>query len=1759
MNCKEIIDNLEAYIQNDLDESIKSELEKHLSECSECNKEYIELRNSIKSIKKAYSEVEIPAKLSSISLATVNFKTRKRIITIKKASLAIACVFVLLLGIFFIPNSTFTEKVIAGDYRGGFTLTPVSSDSTGIKPDSEFILDSKNSIDLKKLEASLSIDKEPAPHISENGLNSFKIKPARELKQNSLYTFRIKSPDRGDITWTFQTCATFKILGAFPGDKTTDVPTNSGIEIYFSHEGFEDIDKYFEISPKAEGRFERHKKAVVFVPKALKEATLYTVKVKKGLKLTGTDYTIGEDFSFQFETTSTSENSPYEKGFFSYLQSINEFVPDEAPNLLVNYHINTQNQNNTIKVKTGVYAYKDADSFIAVLENIRTTAASSWAYRSTSKILIPVIGLEKRLEFEQEFSSNPDEKQQLIKIPDSLPQGFYLVDSKWEDLSFQTFIQITEVGMYLMDSSTKTLIWLNDLSLKKPAYNAKISIAGSDKTYTTDKDGLAYFDSPSIQKTRASENITYYKIQTTDNKQAVLVQSENYRTYEDSNNSMYWNFIQLDRNLYKPDDTVNFWGLVKNRYSNEKATSLTIEVNQGNSYFQRYIDYKAQGKAGIGYFPLSEPPLVSKELTVKDGIFSGNFELPNLDPGGYQLVVKKNDQVVVNSYISIENFIKPAYKLEITKDKKAVFPEQAINFSIKGSFFEGTAVPDLQVDYNINSDSFGDNFVQKTTTTDSSGSIDVKYVPNPSANVQGEHSIDIYAHARLPEAGEITGNEQVRLFVNDINVNITSELKNNKGTVNAVVNKVVLERLNNGTAKDSMDYLGDAVSGKTLTGIIYKNTWVKIEDGEYYDYINKVTEKRYRYEDHKEVFTNISMTTDSTGKASATFDAPRIENGYYSAEIKCTDNSGRNMKFDSYVGDYTIFNGYDENRYFLDGGKENYKTGERVDLTYKKGNKTMPDGSYLFIKLQNGIRSYEVGSTPDFSFIMDEKDVPNVVVTGVYFNGITYVQSEEFNAVFNYDEKNLVIDAKLDKTSYKPGDEVTVSINAKDKNGNPKKAVVNSSIVDEALFKLHEQQIETLQTLYASLPSGVGYSYQSHVNSGMSGGSKGAWSRGSIYTTFSEAANTKGICTTDMTITYDAVKLEYISGSGAPTAAIREDFKDTAYFNTITLNDNGYGELKFKIPDNITSWRVSLTGVTPDLHAGSNKVSLNVTLPFFINYTLNNTYLDGDKPVLGVTAYGNDLKENEKVLFEVCDSQNQKVLASAEGKAFDRVNIPLWELSEGKYDILIKASAEKGLKDSLKHTVSVLKTYHQIDEALYYDLKPGTNFKGGSTGNTKLIFTDKGRGMYLGELNYLRYLSGNRIDQKLAAQISNDLINTYFEQDDPEASISPVNVSSYQREDGGISLLPYGNSDIDTSAKLSSLILYQVNAFRLKEYFYTKLYDDLPGLKGNALYGLAVSKEPVLLELNKASETENASIKDLLYIALAYCELGELPMADRIFVEKIATRMKEYKPYLRIETGKDKDDILECTSLAALLASKLDKPQKSGLYDYCTNNESKDIFIAIDKLLYIKEEIAKANGGTVSFSYTLNGKSYSKTLEAGESFALTLPSKDINNLEINNVTGDISAVSMFKKPLAGTEKTDNNLTVKKAYYPRKGNNQNNSFKQDEIVKVVITWDISNQAIDGSYRITDFLPSGLKPINNPSAMGVNPSSSEISYMESDGQKVTFYVGKDWEKKTPLTYYARVISPGTYKAESTIIQSVSSKESLNFSDVGTVIIQ
>ncbi|MDP4181787.1 MAG: Ig-like domain-containing protein [Bacillota bacterium] len=1759
MNCKEVKDLLEEYITGDIDESKISAFEEHISKCSNCKNELDELNKSIYHIKKAFKSLKIPDNLDEITI----INKKKKIYPLNRifgaaAACFVAVLFMAIIALNFLPMG----QVNADDYRDGYSLKPLLSDSTGVNPESGFLLKSSEDISLSKLEGIISIEGEPAPVVSQNGTKTFNIKPARILEQNKLYTFKIKSVDNKEITWTYQTSAAFKILSVFPADRTVEVPVNTGIEIYFNNEDYEDLSAYFDISPKVQGRFERHKTVMVFVPDELKEGTLYTVKIKKGLKVKGSTYRLNDDYVFKFETGAKEDKPLYGKGSINYSRLVNEFTPRDKPQIPINYMVNDLAAKST--VKNSIYILKNVDQFIQLLR--KKESVPDWAVRSQNANFIETNGLQRVCQFSQDLSGHDATRDgyQFIRAPEPLKKGFYLVDSKWEDVRFQTFLQVTDIGVYVMQGGEKSILWVNDLDTKNPIQNAIISCVGENGRYYSDNQGIATITSVANEKDSNNSNGNkLIKISVNDEKDCIIVERTN-DYYRDLNSyaSRYWNFLQLDRNIYKPDDTVNFWGIVKDRYSKNETGELTIDIEQGQDYQYGYNrGVNINDFSVFHYNPMDKLPLVSKKVKTDNGAFKDSFKLPMLDPGGYQLNLKKGDEIVSRTYINIQNYVKPSYKLDITKDKQAVFQGQQVTFKVNASFFEGTGLPSLPVNYDINSSSIGSAEISGTKETDQKGNFEVNFIPKPGNGVQGEQYVNMNCNATLPETGAINSNLCVRVFTNDINVNLAGSIKGSRGKISAKVNKITLDRLNNNSAKDDSDYIGEPADGKTLKAAVYKNTWVRIEEGTYYDFINKVIEKNYRYEPKKELIQEYSLTTDSNGIGVCEFDTPKSKDCSYSAEVTCKDDSGRDMKFSVYLeGDEASLNDtYYDNRYVLDGGKENYSLNDTVDLTFKKGKNTMPDGRYLFIKTQNGIRDYSVKNSPNFSFSFSEKDAPNVFVTGVYFNGYTYVESEQFNAVYMFKEKEMELTAHTDKNSYKPGDEVTIDISARDRKGQAKNAIVNISLVDEALFKLSEQSINTISSLYQGVLSGVDFTYASHVNNAISSMPVITYGN-NIQVQFSEAVVENGTrAATDWSISSGYhVDIKYDKAICATatcaydTTNIRQVFKDAAVFENIRLDENGKGSLKFKLPDNITSWRVTMSGITSDLSAGSGKVALNVSLPFFINYALNSTFLSGDKPVLGVNAYGNELEEGDDVIFTVTSENDPNKTVSVKGKAFERVNIPLWEFKEGSDKLLITANSS-GMKDSIMVPIKTLNTYQELQKAKYYEhAQKGMKIEAGKAGNTELVFSDASRGKYLNQLIDLQYQGGRRVDQRLSSKIACELMNKYFKGIDVYDEDQSFKITDYQKADGGIALYTYGNSDADLSARMISLVKNDVNLQKLKAYFYNILLGDSNGVKGNALYALAVLREPVLLNLDKAANVENASIKDLIYVALAYCELGETGKAENIFNQKISSHIESRQPFYRVRTGNDGDDILECTSLAAILASKLDKPQKNGLYEYCINSHTKDILINIEKLIYISSEIEKANDENVKIKYSYEGKQVNKVLEKGEVFSVTIPSENILKFNVESVEGDITLVSIFRTSLNSEQRNDNDLKIERSYYV--GNNKTNRFKAGDLVKIEITWNIPKDAIDGEYEITDFLPSGLKPIEGGYSTGHENTGAYASF---DGQKARFYVNKD-DDPEKIEYYARIVNTGEFKAEGAVIQGLKSKASINIGKNEKIII-
>jgi len=1629
--------------------------------------------------------------------------------------------------------------VMANGYNQGYSLEAEDMDSTGININSRFILKSEEAKDIQFVKQNLSISGDIKLQVEQKDSKTYFIKPENSLLKNKIYQFKLKLGNSEEV-WNFQTMSDFNVLGTLPRNESTNVPINTGIEIDFTHEGTEEIAKYFEIEPKVEGEFEVHDRVAVFVPKELKEETIYKVTLKKGLRAKDSQQQLKEDYNFSFETKKKELDSEEEreKGNFYFSRNMNEFGAEEKQFIPYSYYIRNSKDNKLEdNIKVNIYAYKSVEHFIEGIQKINLVP--QWARYNYNNRLVNVEELEKVVSFEQKLPDR-NQSEKFIEIPQNLKSGYYVVEGLWENVRFQTFVQVTDIGVYQTRDKEKTLLWLNDIKTKKPINKASVNLSGTNLKWESNDEGIARFDTPD-----SDEQISYYIIKDIDGKSIVVTSGYNNELYgQENQNYDYWKYIKTDRNLYKPTDTVKFYGYIQNRYKEENIDSVKVELKENNYW-------------GVGkYFPGNENSLDNIKLNIKNGFFEGEMKLPYLDNGNYNLTVKLKDEVILSTYITVEDYIKPAYKIEISKDKKAIFLDEPINFNIKSSFFEGTPVSNLDIDYNT----YGITNNRGKLKTDIKGNAAVSITPKYVEGLQGRKSIYLSSYASLPESGRITGSESVDVYINDINVSTTGEIKDNKITLETQVNYIDLKPLNDEDKENDKDYIGAGVNNKKLTGEIYENVWKKKEVGQYYDFINKVVRKKYEYYTEQTKIKSFEIVTDEKGYGKLELEVVDLEGCYYTAKIKTKDSKDRAMNYSSYIRRSTSSNEkidrgeirrpeYDD--YKLDGGKESYKLNEDVKLTFKNNEEVMPKGSYLFIQGQNGIKDINVQNSPIYKGAFEESDIPNVIIKGVYFNGKTYIETLPFNALYDFKQKEILLSAKTDKESYKPGEECTVTIKALslDSKTNEfnkgQESIVNLSIVDEAIFRLQEEYLNTLEQLYQRLPSGINYSYISH------GGNSDIVRFGG----YSEKSMADGASN-------EMLKSAFSNNRSVENKVkVRSDFKDTALFKTVRLDENGEGKITFKLPDNVTSWRISMSAISSDLDAGSNKVNLKVSLPYFINQSINTTYLVGDKPYIGLTSYGEKLKEGEKITYEVTCLQKSDFKSTVTAKAFERINAPLWELEEGDYDLVVKSISESGLSDGVNLNIKVVNTYHQIQKAKHEKLLPNMNIEGGSKGITKLIFADDSISKYIYELYSYSYTSGNRVDQKVIAYSAKKLLKEKFEQDD--LTVDDAKLSDYQTNIGAISLLPYSDNDLELSAKLISIVKDDMDISKIKAYLYGELYSKAGAGKAIALYGLAQVQEPVLLELEKEASIQNLTLKEYIYIALAYAELNEYNKANLIYEEKITPYIEDYEVDARVEIGSE-DDNLYYTALTSILASKLNKENKEKLHNYARSNYSKEVLVKLENYLYILNEIEDKESQTAEFSYTYRGEEFNKEIKDSSIYTLKIPSVNLNDFNINSVDGNVALVTVFEEEMKDSIKEDNNLKVSRVftkYYGEESNDndkETKEFKQGDIVKVVINYDIKEDAIEDYYKITDYAPSGLKPIESSYNRAVKLYIPGY-YRNIESGKVTFYVNKNNKEKQQLYYYARVITPGTYKAEGVIIQGTRNRDSLYISDQDTITIK
>jgi len=1439
------------------------------------------------------------------------------------------------------------------------------------------------------------------------------------------------------------------------------------------------------------------------------------VTVKRGFSEPVSGMTLAEDRVFSFQTEpKPSAYEEYSCVYLSFARSIYNFYSHEVPLISV-YTDLDENE----PVNFSLYRYASEEEFKndIYLRDDRPY----WCIHYNKPISIE--GKEQILSMDTNFMRYGTGEYyyyqaRYIVLPESLPEGYYIAVMKADALERRALIQINDMAVYVGAASNKTIGMVYDSQTSLPVKGAQIVF--DSFSMTAGSDGVAV-----SEQTVFDEESSYaknYAVRREGHPTYFSTFERRYSTYNyyygyyDDEYYYYrgfatgdiqdniWGYLFTDRDIYALSDTINLWGVVKGKDGGKPPRKVTISLEEGYSYYNQ------------DQYTLIE----EKEADISDlGTFKASLSYQNLSPGSYTLSVKSDGEVLMRKSFWVDEYEKPVYNLKTSLDKNRVVYGEKVNFTLESKFFEGTPVNGMKFNYYINGLSSGSG--SGVLETDENGLASLDLTATCDTESWNPQSAYISVSNADPEETNVYGSEWLTIFPRDTMIRVESETDDQMNcSVKIRTNKIDISKIGDKVWYTTEDYAGVKTS-VSMTAQIFKVYYTAKQTGTYYDFINKVTYPTYEYEKHEESVDIFDFDTVG-GEAVLTF--TKEENCGYYIVIRCVDGKGRPIThtqrlYEVYIADNSYY-GRLYDYYSLETGDAfSDFAGEEIDAVIHKNGKAFekPENARtLFMLYRKGLVSYALTDDITYAVRLLKEYIPNISIEAVYFDG-KYMHSARDQVRYDYDNSQLNIEVTPDGSEYAPGDTVTLNIRLTDKEGKGRSGEVAISVVDEAFFALFDQSVHMLSDIYGQSVS-TGYLSESIPHS-----------------------NTLE----------DYYGFEGGEGAEGGDEGVRTDFVDTAVFDSITIDSSGRGTFSFKLPDNLTQWRITYLGVTDDLCAGNGAINIDTRLPYFVTTVFNDVFISGDKPVIQARSFGTAISGSEQVEYtlEVTKDGQPWHTYSATAAGNKRALIPLDALEEGTYTYILKGSCGS-YKDAVQYEFQVLPGFNEQPTTQYDTLTEDIDFPE-IKWPAELYFYNSSVRSYWDDLIDLSYSWGKRIDNIIVRKQARALLEEYFGPGWSYGVQNEYDTTGYQLYDGGIALLPYASSDPVLTAKICALNDPDFDYETMKSYFYKikDLETSTSSEVAAAYWGLACLREPVLLELNELAKTPNLPIMDRMYIGLAYAYSGDIGSAREIYDSFTARYLREDSRTAYIfpdEEGYDSDEIQEATSLCALLAYKVNADKKQKLFEYVSNMYSEDILTNAVRLSIIKTGLRTVSMES-SFTFELDGRKETVTLKGIETYSMFLTADKLSSIRFDDIQGDITVSTIYTKPVGETAEVDDRISITRKYLNRDGE-EVTAFSPSEYVKVVLNVQFDQTAPSGFYLVEDYLPASLIFVSPHSAANewVDSSSRAWYTWGVMGQKVAFYVyhRNDGSESRTIEYFARVNNIGDFTADSAVISNLES---------------
>lgn len=1580
-------------------------------------------------------------------------------------------------------------------------IEPSEREESGVSVGASFRLTSGFS--LKEDAIRTILEMEPALNYTlSGGGKEWTLQPVMPLRENMVYTFRVKNSSGTPVqSFAFQTRSDLLVNDVFPRDSAY-VDIDTGIEIRFNRPGV-DISKGFQILPPVSGRFESQDYACRFIPDTpLDYNSIYRITLSN---LSSTDGAVLQTpFTFSFQTAEEEGSESWDD--LSLEQASASFIPGDEMRIRL-YGGDRQAESSytmTLHKYPGINAYanavRDRDTFYKEQYGIKTT------YR------IPTDGMDEVMNTQGKLMQSNGNLY--APLPDNLSEGYYIFTLSGEGAGKEQFvqqmIQVVNLGIYMQSVGGDTLFWMGDPISQGPAKDAVVeleTLSGEKISGKADENGLVSFNNGESK----NSYVTIIRDGT-----PVWFSGSNLSVPQEER-PLSWDYyaaIYTDREIYLPGDPIHFWGVVKPRNHSPMPDSVWVSL--------------------ATMWPSST--LSGMEIQVKDGTFSGVLDPGTLRTDHYELKVGNGaDGVYIENSIAISEYTKPAYQVTLSTDKDFYYYGETVTFHVSAQYYDGTPAAGVK----LTADSFEAQLQSYPITLDQSGKATFKAVLDPSTLPQEHGQVASWTPSTVFWSVNSADEQPVNIYQSDTFFALPSKIAaelvyEGDGRVSiqtAVLDDTKLKASEKAWIRGESQFqqLQGVPADIPMTLIVHKSVLHQIQTGSWYDYVNKRNVPVYKSQREETVERNIQVSS-VTGKAEVT-DLPVSDANHtvYWYELRFAggvygDVCETIMPVSPYQNPE-----WTEYQFLKDPWGLEMAPGDSMDLGVWENDQKIENPLFIYTVVQDKILNTHV-SQGDSAFSMEEKHLPNVWLSGAYFDGHSMHEINNICVKYDYTDRTLQVTAEPDKTEYQPGETMKVKVSIADQDGNPVNGKAAVGIVDESIFDLSAQEIDLAGQIYKNI-------YYPNIIQSIAAGNGG-------FTDIQDDAASYGSNGMKEAASADRAPMNTGGGGMDLGTSIRSLFLDTADFQTLDIPEAGT-EVSIRLPDNVTSWRITATAVTPDLKAGDTVSNAAATIPFYLQTILTESYLTGDDISVSALAVGTALEQgNIRYAARLSGGNLDEINQEQEIPVGKRAVFNFGKLPAGVYQVTLSAQYGK-YQDALTLPVSVTDTGLLLPSIETVELSALSEVQSAAW-PVEIIIADSDSKPVFEALSWLTSRHGRRTEYIVGAARGFELYNELRPKDKREPVIRDNRLDSIQGDNGGIRILPESQEDAALTAQMLMAAPELVHQGKAINFLHSVLKNPAAPQDDRimAYVGLAAAKEPVLLDLRRLYEQDGENLKPYLrlYTGAAFAWLGDFEQANKIYESVKIVHSNN-------EAHVDDSDV-RATAAALLLASDTGKMEDAAEFArYLTGGSwesgKEGSLPNLELLAYAKKAFPKENNG--SLTYEENGKTKEVEFKDGAAF-LILDEKTLRNGKFRSQSGKLSvAVKGFR--MGTGEAAGNFASVSKSYEPVSG-----SLTPGSQVKVTVTVKFNEDAPYGTYNLTDSIPSGLRWLGGSNIVSPLDSTMWVSFSQ-DGQRITGTVHRPAPNGTELpmpvprveSAYVRFLPAYTESMEEDIADESSSQES------------